>query len=93
MWRALLVSVLVSASASACKSSDECGEDEVQVVYLRGGDREGEVVCKPTPAACNGTASCGNIDCIREMYGYCEPPYTGVGCSDTFPPPIISCNP
>lgn len=88
----MTMAVLVS-TAAACGGSGDCGEDEVQVMYLGGGDRDGETVCKPKPAACGATASCGNVDCIREMYGYCEAPYSAVGCSDTFPPPIISCNP
>lgn len=93
MARLMLIASLASfASLAACGSSDECAEDGVQVMYL-GGDRDGEAVCKPKPAVCGATASCGNIDCIREMYSYCEAPYSAVGCSDTFPPPIISCNP
>lgn len=78
--------------AAACGSSDECGKDEVEVAYLRGA-RDGESVCKPLPAACNGKGECAVLACIREMYGLCESPYIGVGCSDTFAPPIISCNP
>lgn len=89
MWRALLVSSLL---VSGCSSSEDCSEDEVEVVYL-GGARADETVCKPKPASCGAVASCGAQDCIRDMYAYCESPYIGVGCSDTFAPPIISCNP
>lgn len=79
---------------AACGSSsgDSCSTDEVEVDYFRG-DRDGDVVCAPIPASCNGAASCGNTDCIRDMYSLCDSPYIGVGCSDTFPPSIISCNP
>ena len=86
--------VLVLALAIGCggsSSSDGCPEDQVEVTYF-GGARDGETVCKPIPAACGATASCAVTACIAAMYGYCESPYIGVGCSDTFPPPIISCN-
>ena len=90
MLRPIALAALLSLVG--CGSSSECGEDEVQVVYL-GGDRDHEVVCKPRPATCPNPATCAVTDCIRDMYSYCEPPYFGVGCSDTFAPPIISCNP
>ncbi len=89
MWRMLVVPFLVACGSS---SNNDCAEDQVQVMYL-GGSRDGEQVCKPLPASCGGSASCSDLACIRDMYGYCESPYIGVGCSDTFPPPIISCNP
>ncbi|MGE0551553.1 MAG: hypothetical protein AB7O24_17895 [Kofleriaceae bacterium] len=85
--------MLVLLVASACGSSDtECDEDEVQVTYL-GGDRDEEYACKPRPPTCDDPASCSDQDCIAAMYDYCESPYIGVACSDTFEPPIISCNP
>ncbi|MBA3461638.1 MAG: hypothetical protein H0T46_16870 [Deltaproteobacteria bacterium] len=84
------IAVLILASACS-SSSDECAKTEVEVVYL-GGARDEETVCKPLPASCGGTGSCAVQACIRDMYGYCESPYIGVGCSDTFAPPIISCN-
>lgn len=91
----LTLSILVALSfaLAACGGSDEeCGEDQVEVNYL-GGERDGEVVCEERPATCDNPASCVDNDCIADMYGLCESPYTGVGCSDTFAPPIISCNP
>ncbi|HVV84276.1 MAG TPA: hypothetical protein VHE35_14485 [Kofleriaceae bacterium] len=93
-----MVSCVIAAGAlaglGACGSSSDgdCADDQVQVVYL-GGSRDGETVCKPIPAACGATASCGVQACEAAMYDYCDSPYLGVGCSDTFPPPIISCNP
>ncbi len=87
MWRALLI-----AGMCACGSSDECSEDQVEVDYL-GGARDNEVTCKPTPMSCGATASCADNACIAAMYALCESPYIGVACSDTFAPPIISCNP
>jgi hypothetical protein len=89
---ALASALAVAFTLGGCGSSDECGEDEVEVAYL-GGSRDGETVCKPKPASCGDTASCGVQECIRDMYAFCESPYLGVGCSDTFAPPIISCNP
>lgn len=83
--------VMCALAGCGSSSNDSCGVDQVEVVYL-GGARDEETVCKPIPAACGTTASCSNTPCIAAMYGYCEPPYIGVGCSDTLPPPIISCN-
>ena len=88
--RVLLVAFAL-ASCGGGSSSDGCPEDQVEVTYF-GVARAGETVCKPIPAACGATASCAVMACIAAMYGYCESPYIGVGCSDTFPPPIISCN-
>lgn len=91
----LLVGFLTASLAvTACGSSSnmDCRTDQVQIDYLRG-PRDNETVCKPLPASCGSTASCAVNACIRDMYGYCESPYLGVACSDTFPPTIISCNP
>jgi hypothetical protein len=78
----------------ACSSSNtECTSDQVQVTYLGGGTRNNEVDCEPIPASCGATASCSVMACERDMYDLCDSPYLGVGCSDTLPPTIISCNP
>jgi hypothetical protein len=88
MWR-----LAVAVALCACSSgSGDCAEDEVEVTYL-GGPRDDETVCAPRPATCENPASCGDQDCIAAMYDLCDSPYIGVGCSDTFAPPIISCNP
>ncbi|HEX8106294.1 MAG TPA: hypothetical protein VF516_01145 [Kofleriaceae bacterium] len=86
--------LLLAAASAACGSSNDagCHSNEVEVDNFRGA-RDGAVVCKPIPASCNGTASCADNSCIRDMYGLCDAPYLGVACSDTFPPTIISCNP
>ena len=89
--RSLALALLVTLTGCDTSPGD-CADDQVEVVYL-GGDRDDEVVCKPRPASCPNPATCGDIDCIRDMYALCELPYSGVGCSDTFAPPIISCNP
>ncbi|CAN5705431.1 hypothetical protein BH11MYX3_BH11MYX3_47960 [soil metagenome] len=85
-----LIAILIASSG--CGSSDECASDEVEVAYL-GGPRDNEIACKPLPASCNGVGDCSVTACIRDMYGLCDAPYNGVACSDTFAPPIISCNP
>jgi hypothetical protein len=89
-----MIRVIVLALVAACgsSSSDACTTDQVEVSYL-GGTRDGQTVCKPIPMSCNGTASCSVMACIHDLYGYCDSPYIGVGCSDTFPPTIVSCNP
>ena len=89
MVRLVLIAALASCSSS---SSQDCGSDQVEVTYFKGA-RDGETTCKPIPASCGSAAACGVQPCIRDMYGYCDSPYIGVGCSDTFPPTIISCNP
>ena len=88
------IGIVITLLAGACggSGSDGCSEDEVEVAYL-GGPRDDETVCKPKPAVCGAVASCIDTPCIAAMYGYCESPYSGVACSDTFAPPIISCNP
>lgn len=90
MRSCLLVLLLASSGLVACGGSDECGEDEVEVTYL--GTSNDRTVCEPIPAACNGTAMCIDDTCRAAMYGLCESPAVGVGCSDTFAPTIISCN-
>ena len=90
--RFLILSALVAAGCGSSSSSQDCSDTQVSVDYIRGG-RDGETVCKPIPASCGSVADCANNACIRDMYSYCESPYLGVGCSDTFPPTIISCNP
>ena len=90
--RLLVISSLAVAGCGSSSSSSSCRDTEAEVDYLRG-TRDGQTVCKPLPASCGTTASCADNACIRDMYGYCESPYLGVACSDTFPPTIISCNP
>lgn len=86
--------LLVAIAIAGCGGSNAagCKKTEVEVDYL-GGSRDGDTLCKPIPAACGTTASCVDQACISAMYGLCDAPYIGVGCSDTFAPPIISCNP
>ncbi|MEJ7599454.1 MAG: hypothetical protein WKG01_16220 [Kofleriaceae bacterium] len=83
--------LLMLATACGSSSTDECAEDQVEVAYL-GGARDGESFCLARPASCANPATCDDA-CRGAMYDLCEAPYNGVACSDTFAPPIISCNP
>ena len=88
-----LAAALAAASCGSSNSTMSCrGGDQIEVDYFRG-PRDGDVVCAPLPITCGGTGSCAVTACIRDMYAACDSPYLGVGCSDTFPPTIISCNP
>jgi hypothetical protein len=84
--------LLALAACGGSSSSTNCMDDEIEVKYFKG-SRDGETDCKPRPTSCGSASSCADMNCIRDMYGLCESPYIGVGCSDTFPPTIISCNP
>lgn len=86
----MLIFVVLAACGS---SSDTCSQDEVEVHYLGGGPLDGTIDCAPIPASCGATGSCADNTCIRDMYALCDSRYIGVGCSDTFQPVIISCNP
>jgi hypothetical protein len=90
MARAFLLAMVFAACGSS--SSSDCRTDQVEVSYL-GGTRDGQNVCAAIPASCGSTASCAVMACIHDLYGLCDSPYIGVGCSDTFPPTIVSCNP
>jgi hypothetical protein len=92
MPRILTLAVLAWLAACGDSSSSGCTDTQVEVKYLGGGS-DGKTVCQPIPAQCGATAACANQPCIAAMYNLCAAPYIGVGCSDTFPPTIISCNP
>ena len=89
-WAAVILLMAACGSGEGDNGDDACGEDEVQVSYL--GTSNDRMECAPIPTQCGGTASCADQDCIAAMYALCEAPAVGVGCSDTFPPVIISCN-
>jgi hypothetical protein len=83
---------LLGLAACGGSNSTSCSTTQVEVAYLGGGS-DGKSECKPIPAACGSTASCSDMACISALYGLCASPYIGVGCSDTAPPTIVSCNP
>ena len=101
MSRAVLAAFGTIVIAAACNTSGtagsgggsgSCTSKQVQVVYLKG-TMDGKKQCASIPAACGATASCSDQACISALYGLCASPYIGVGCSDTAPPTIVSCNP
>ena len=49
--------------------------------------------CMPIPDACQGQADCFDQGCAAAMYELCGADIVNTGCSDTFPPTVISCNP
>jgi hypothetical protein len=76
-----------ATGCSACKATEAC------VVNLdKNAVKKGER-CVAIPAACGKTASCSDQACEGALYGLCEMGWTGVGCSDTYPPTLVSCNP
>jgi hypothetical protein len=77
-----------SPAATGC---DACASGEVCVSQL-GGEEDTER-CAPIPAACGEAASCADNTCVGALYDLCEAGWIGVGCSDTSPPTIVSCNP
>ena len=83
-------SFLVSCAGDDDDKPETCGTDQVEVAYL--GTSNERTECHPIPSACGAIAQCAELECIRELYGLCEDPAIGVGCSDTFAPAIVSCN-
>lgn len=77
------------APATGC---DACTDGQVCVTYL-GGDEDDREECADAPAECGETPECAVDACRGATYGLCEEGWIGVGCSDTFPPLIVSCNP
>lgn len=88
--RFAIVVSLLSLVLCACGGEEDCAENEVEVTYI--GTANDRTECKPAPAICGGVGDCADQDCLGAMYDLCEAPAFGVGCSDTFLPPIISCN-
>lgn len=91
---ALLVSIALiccgdSGETQPMPSSSGCTEAQVQVEYFEGEQTRTE--CAMVPAACGASASCED-SCRGALYDLCQAPAFGVGCSDTFPPVIVSCN-
>jgi len=92
MKRMIGVACLLVLATCGDSGSGSCSSSQVEVAYFGGGS-DGKTECKPIPAACGSTAACANQACISALYGLCASPYIGVGCSDTQPPTIVSCNP
>ena len=75
-----------------------CGDDSggtssgTQVCVKTFADQE-TTACMPIPDACQGQADCFDQGCAAAMYELCGADIVNTGCSDTFPPTVISCNP
>jgi hypothetical protein len=78
-----------STPAQGC---DACADAEVCVAYLSDDATKEREECAPAPEACGDTPTCEVDTCRGAMYGLCDEGWIGVACSDTFPPPIVSCN-
>jgi hypothetical protein len=70
-------------------SCDACNEAQVCV---RTFDAEDTIECMPIPMVCNAMADCFDEACSVAMYDLCGDDFINNGCSDTFPPTVISCN-
>lgn len=92
MKRRIVLALVLALAACGDSGSSSCSKTQVEVDYLGGGS-DGKKQCEPIPASCGSTASCADQACIAALYSLCQSPYIGVGCSDTFPPTIVSCNP
>lgn len=82
--------VMTSCAEDQDGTDVSCGADQVEVAYL--GTSNDRTECAPIPTECGAVAQCAELDCIRALYDLCDDTTYGVGCSDTFPPAIVSCN-
>jgi hypothetical protein len=88
-----LIVMFLCIFCASCGGNDGesgCHQQQVEVTYL--GTSNDRTECMAIPDVCNNSASCSDQPCIAAMYALCQAPAFGVGCSDTFPPTIISCN-
>ena len=95
----LCVSVLVAcgddngAEGSAegrVSNCSACGADEICV---RTYGEQTAVACALKPIECGSNAECFDQVCASAMYALCPEDFINTGCSDTFHPTVISCNP
>ena len=71
-------------------SCDACNQTQLCVMTF---DTLADAIeCAPIPMVCNGTADCSDQACAAAMYGFCGEDFISNGCSDTFPPTVISCH-
>jgi hypothetical protein len=71
-------------------SCDACGDTQV---CLRTNGSELVIECVAIPDECDGTADCFDDTCAAALYEMCGADFINTGCSDTFPPTVVSCNP
>ena len=67
-----------------------CGADQICVVVF---SDERTTRCEDIPDDCGTDASCFDDVCVEAMFDSCPDGFINAGCSDTFPPTVISCNP
>ncbi len=77
-------------SIGAVSDCNTCGD---QSVCVRIFGVEESMACMAIPVACNGAGDCFDEACAAAMYALCGEDFINNGCSDTFPPTVISCNP
>ena len=100
MKSVVLFSLLLSACGGGASKDDtepgpvddcsECGAGQFCVVVF--GDDE-TIACETIPDACGSEASCTDDECASAMVDFCPETFWTTGCSDTFPPTVVSCNP
>jgi hypothetical protein len=76
----------------AAGSCDACSDSEICIIDFFDADAT-DYRCDPIPDVCGDIASCTDVECVSAMYDFCPEDTSGWGCSDTFPPTMISCNP
>ena len=76
-------------NTTEAEGCDSCSENQICVIEF--GETKVER-CETLPEICNGTGSCTEMDCVSAMYDYCPEETGATGCSDTYPPTVISCN-
>ena len=105
MKRILLLAVALAVSAcddenegmgvdsSASQEMSGCESDQLTVSYFAEGDDEPADECQPWPEICDGLEDpCFDDDCISALYGLCEAPSIGAGCSSVGEETFVSCN-
>jgi hypothetical protein len=78
-----------SGSSETC---DDCSADQVCVGNYDFDAEIEEERCEGIPAACGDVVDCSVTECAAALYDLCESGWIGVGCSDTYPPAVVSCN-
>ena len=95
---ALCASVVLVAGGGKAADSENHASDEdcpcgaAQYCVMTFGE-ETTSTCEPIPAVCNGEPSCMDDECASAMLEACGEDDYSSGCSDTFPPTVVSCNP
>jgi hypothetical protein len=82
-----------SQDDSSGPNMSECEGEEVVVSHFGPGGVDDVVdECVPIPEACEDGADCADDACIEALYGLCESPSVGAGCSSVGDDTFVSCN-